>query len=341
MRNRGRLIRSIHRRRNQAVQLSTSDLLHGFWIILNLSMRPFDLQVNGYAGVDFCAASLTAEQLHTACTALQRDGVDGILATVITDTIESLVSKLSNLVRLREEDSLAQQIIAGFHIEGPFLNPEVGYIGAHPSEAVVQASVDDAQRLLEAAGGLTRVFTLAPEQDPEMATTRMLADAGVTVSAGHCNPSLDQLKQSIDAGLSMVTHFGNGCPVQLPRHDNVLQRFLACRDDLWIAFIPDGAHVDFYVLRNYLDLIGIDRSIMVTDAISAATLGPGLHEISGMTVEVDANGVARKPGSPNLAGSTVTMSGIRTNLEQFLGLPEADICRLIDTNPRQAIGIDG
>ena len=303
-------------------------------------MRAFDLQVNGYAGVDFCSSSLTAAELHTACQALRRDDVDGILATLITDTVDSLVSKLNNLVQLRDANPLAREIISGFHIEGPFLNPAAGYIGAHPPEAVVRANPDDAKRLLDAAGGLARIVTLAPEQDPGNVTTRMLADQGVTVSAGHCNPSLEELLGAIDAGLSMVTHFGNGCPVELPRHDNVLQRFLACRKDLWISFIPDGAHISFFTLRNYLDLVGINRTVMVTDAISAATLGPGLHEISGMTVNVDDYGVARKPGSRNLAGSTITMPGIRENLSRHLGFDEPSIRRLIDENPRRAIGIE-
>ena len=304
-----------------------------------LTMRPFDLQVNGYAGVDFCSSTLTGKELQIACQALQRDGVDGVLATVITDSVESLVSKLKNLVRLREQDGLARRIISGFHIEGPFLNPTAGFIGAHPPEAAIRANPDDANRLLDAAGGLARVMTLAPEQDPGNETTRMLVHQGVTVAAGHCDPSLTELRSAIDAGLSMVTHFGNGCPVELPRHDNVLQRFLACRKDLWISFIPDGAHVSFFALRNYLDLVGTDRAVMVTDAISAATLGPGLHEVSGMTVEVDSHGVARKPGSANLAGSTITMPGIRKNLAVQLGLDDDSIRRLIDKNPRRAIAV--
>jgi N-acetylglucosamine-6-phosphate deacetylase len=330
-----------HRRHVASASVPTSGrfLHHSKLSSLQIFMRPFDVQINGYAGVDFCSDALTGEELHTACEALQRDGVDGILATVITDSVPSLVAKLSNMVRLREADPLVQQLVAGFHIEGPFLNPEVGYIGAHPSEAVVPANVDDTKRLLDAAGGLTRIFTLAPEQDPTQSTTKYLAEQGVTVSAGHCNPDLDELKASIDAGLSMVTHFGNGCPVVLPRHNNILQRFLACRKSLWFSFIPDGAHVDFFALKNYLDLIGLDRCVMVTDAITAATLGPGLHEISGMTVEVDAKGVARKPGSPNLAGSTITMPGICRNLKECLNLNESDIRRLVDTNPRQAIGM--
>lgn len=305
-----------------------------------MTIRPFDVQINGYAGVDFCSASLTADELHHACKVLRKDGVQGFLFTLITDTVPSLTVKLKNLAKLRSTDPLAKKMIAGVHIEGPFLNPETGYIGAHPPEAVVPATPDAAQRLLDAAEGLTRIFTLAPEQDEGGRTTQHLVDQGITVSAGHCNPSLDQLHESIDSGLSMVTHFGNGCPVTLPRHDNVLQRFLTYRDRLWFSFIPDGAHVDFYALRNYLDLVGVDHAVMITDAITAATLEPGLHEISGMTVEVDENGVARRPGSPNLAGSTVTMPQIQENLKLHLGLSDHDIRQLIDVNPRRAAGLE-
>ena len=86
-------------------------------------MNPFDLQVNGYAGVDFSALELTGEQLHTACSAIRRDGGDRILATVITDSVEGLERKLTNLASLRDRDELAGEVIAGFHIEGPFLSP--------------------------------------------------------------------------------------------------------------------------------------------------------------------------------------------------------------------------
>ncbi len=300
-------------------------------------LRPFDLQVNGYAGTDFCSANLTAEELHSACQALQEDGVDGILATLITDSIPNLVAKLTNLVQLRAQDPLAERLISGFHIEGPFLNPNPGFIGAHPPEAVTKANREDAKRLLDAGDGLIRLITLAPESDPKFRTIRFLADHHITVSAGHCDPSLDQLQGAIDNGLSMITHFGNACPVQLPRHENILQRMLHLRDRLWFCFIPDGVHLPFFALQNYLDLIGLDRSIMVTDAISAAKLGPGTHLISGLEVEVDASGVARRPGSPNLAGSTVTMPRIQENLAENFGFGDDQIRLLIDSNPRTAL----
>ena len=79
---------------------------------------------------------------------------------------------------------------------------------------------------------------------------------------------------------------------------------------------------------------------MVTDAITASRLGPGLHQLSGFEVEVDEEGVARRPGSPNLAGSTLTMARLRRNLREELELSEEEICKLIDLNPRMALGIE-
>lgn len=302
-------------------------------------MRPFDLQVNGYAGTDFCSTGLTLEQCRHACDELGADGVQGILATLITDTVDALCAKLARLVSFRESDPVIAGMIAGFHIEGPFLNASPGYIGAHPPECVKSANVDDMQRLLDSAAGLTRLVTLAPENDPGFATTAFLANQGITVSAGHCDPTMRQLRGAIDAGLSMATHLGNGCPVTLPRHENFIQRALSLSDQLWICYIPDGAHVPFFALKNYLAVSGVERSIMVTDAICAAKLGPGTYDLSGAPVEIDVHGVARRPGSPNLAGSTVTMPRVRENLARELGLSENEIALLIDRNPRAAVGL--
>lgn len=302
-------------------------------------MKPFDIQINGYAGVDFCSAMLTPETCRRACDALAADGVDGILATVITDTIDSICGKLERLVHLRDSDPMIARMIVGFHVEGPFISPRPGYVGAHAREHVIPATPDAMRRIVAAADGLVRLVTLAPEHDAGFATTSYLARSGIVVSAGHTDASLDQMRGAIDAGLTMITHLGNGCPTVLPRHDTIIQRILSLRDRLWICYIPDGVHVPFFALANYLALSGIERSIMVTDAISAARLGPGVHELSGEPVEVDAAGVARRPGSTNLAGSTITMPGIRDNLVRHLGLSESQITRLIDENPRRALGL--
>lgn len=303
-------------------------------------MNYFDLQVNGYGGVDFNQNDLSADALRRACELLRDHGVGGILATIITEKIDLMAARLRRIVELRERDPLAKQIIAGFHIEGPFINVGAGYRGAHPLDPVRPANVNDAKRLHDACGGLLRVLTLAPEQDQTGATTRWLVDQKVTVSAGHTDASLDQLQRSIDSGLSMFTHVGNGCPMTgMHRHDNIIQRALYLHDKLWLCFIADTAHVPTVALKNYLDLAG-ERAIVVTDAIAPAGLGPGRYTLGRWDVLVGDDMVARAPDASHFIGAAITMPQTHANLREKLGLTEARCRQLLVDNPRRAIGIN-
>ena len=302
-------------------------------------MSFFDLQINGYAGVDFNQDDLTAEGLRTACERLERDGVGGLLATIVTEEIGGMERRLANIVGLRERDPLAESLIAGIHIEGPFLNETPGYKGAHPEDAIHPANVDEMKRLLDAAGGLTRLVTLAPERDPGFVTTRFLAEQGVTVSAGHCDSSLDELRGAIDAGLTMFTHLGNGCPMQMHRHDNIVQRALSLHDQLVLCFIADGAHVAFPALGNYLRLAGLDRAVVVTDAVAPAGMGPGTYRLGRWTLAIGEDMVARAPDGSHLVGAAITMPATLRNLVERVGIGEADALRLTGDNARAAVGI--
>ena len=296
-----------------------------------------DLQVNGYAGVDFNSDALTAAELHHACERLDADGVAAFLATIITDDMAAMCRRLATLARLREHDPLAQRLIAGLHIEGPFLNAAAGYRGAHPADAMRDADRGAMQQLLDAAAGLTRIVTLAPERDPGGRITAMLAADGIVVSAGHTDASLEELRTAIGEGLSMFTHLGNGCPMQLHRHDNIVQRALSLAPHLWITFIADGAHVPFVALGNYLRLAGIDRCIVVTDAIAPAGLGPGRYTLGRWDVVIDDDMVPRAPDRSHFIGSGVTMRQSAANLRDALQLSADAIRQLTAENPRAAV----
>jgi N-acetylglucosamine-6-phosphate deacetylase len=299
----------------------------------------FDLQVNGYGGIDFNQDDLTADGLRQACEKLQADGVEGILGTIITEEVAKMGVRLANLVRLREQVPLAKQLIKGLHIEGPFLSREDGYRGAHPRDAIQKAGADAMRRLLDAAGGLTRVVTLAPEMDPGMNVTKLLVREGVRVSAGHTNASVDQLRAAVDAGLSLFTHLGNGCPMQMHRHDNIIQRALSLHERLWTCFIADGVHVPFIALKNYLRCAGIDRCVIVTDAIAPAGLGPGRYTLGRWDLLIGPDMVARAPDGSHFVGAAITMRQSAVKLAEGLGLSEESIRRLTCDNPRRALGI--
>lgn len=297
-----------------------------------------DLQVNGYGGVDFNSA-VTPDQLHQAFEHLRRDQVHGLLATIITDDLPQMCQRLKLLAAARQSDPLIREMLLGFHIEGPFISNQPGYVGAHPLAHVRPADCDSMQRLLDAADGLTRLVTLAPEVDPDQRVTRMLADQGITVSAGHCDPDLGTLKKSIDAGLSMVTHLGNACPLELPRHDNVIQRLLSQSDRLWFGLIADGIHLPLFVLRNFLNAIGVGRAVVVSDAIAAAGCGPGTYQLGDRQVTVDSHLATWAADGRHLVGSACPLRVMARTLTEDLELQPDVVSRLTCHNPLAAIGL--
>ncbi|MAE63319.1 MAG: N-acetylglucosamine-6-phosphate deacetylase [Phycisphaeraceae bacterium] len=300
----------------------------------------FDLQVNGYGGVDFNQDGLSAEAMHHACARLEADGVAGVLATIVTEAAPRMIGRVARLAALRERDELVRRVVAGIHVEGPFISDKKIFRGAYPLDAIGPADSDLAQRLVDAGEGLLRIVTLAPERDPGFTVTRRLAEQGITVAAGHTDASLDELEGAIDAGLTMFTHLGNGTPPLLDRHDNVIRRALAFADRLWCCFIGDGVHVPFFALEQYLRLCG-HRAVLVTDAMAAAGLGPGRVTIARMTVDVGEDLVAWAPGRAHLLGAVVTMRKVAENLSCHLGLPPQRVRELTVLNPRRAVGANG
>jgi len=297
----------------------------------------FDLQVNGYGGVDFNSDDLDADKLHRACDKLVLDGVDGILATIFTEELDVMCKRIARIVELRERDELVRGIIHGIHVEGPFINETNGFRGAHPRDAVIPARPASAGRLLDSGRGFVRLMTLAPECDEGFEVTKLLRKSGVIASAGHTDATLDQLRGAIDAGLTMFTHVGNGCPMQMHRHDNIIQRALSLHDLLWLCFIADGVHVPGHALGNCLRAAVIERSIVVTDAIAPAGLGPGRYTLGRWDLQIGEDMVARSPDGSHFVGSAGTMNNSVRVLRDQVGLGERACRTLTCENPRTAL----
>jgi N-acetylglucosamine-6-phosphate deacetylase len=301
-------------------------------------MEPLDLQLNGYKGVDFNGDDLGPEALRHACQAVRADGGGRMLATVITDSLDRMTARIRRLVAFRGQDPLIAEVMAGIHVEGPFISPLPGFVGAHPAEHVLPASIESAERLVDAGEGLVRLVTLAPEHDDAGChTTRWLADRGVLVSAGHCDPSADVLDRAIDQGLTAFTHLGNGCPLALHRHDNIIHRVLAADRLRWVMVIADGVHLPPSLIRTIIRAVGIERLIAVTDAAAAGGMGAGRFTLAGRPVVVDAAGAAWAPDRSHLVGSTASMGRIRQVLAEDVGLSAASVHLVTASNPARAL----
>lgn len=300
--------------------------------------RWFDFQVNGFGGIDYQSDTITLAELEHSVAVLRQHGVAGILLTLITDEIDAHCRRLARFEQFRQASPAVARMIAGYHIEGPWLCPEPGYRGAHPAGPMHAPSMAEFGRLQSAAGGRIRLITLAPEWPGSAECIAGITRAGVHISLGHTNASELQIDEAIRAGARFVTHLGNGTPTELPRHDNVIQRLLA-RDELTACLIPDGIHLPPFVLKNFHRAKPPGKVLFTTDAMAGAGAPAGRYRIGRLEIDVGSDGIARNPGGKGFAGSTLTPDeGVRRCAE-YLSLSPGQSAELWSTAAATAFGI--
>lgn len=298
----------------------------------------FDFQVNGFAGVDFQQDNLTLTDWECAVKALHRHGTAKIFATLITDDVDRLCHRLSSIETYLSKSSSIAHTIVGYHLEGPWLSPEPGYRGAHPASPMHAPTVSEFKRLQESANGQIRLVTLAPEWPGSPEFIEHLVQQKVHVALGHTNASEVQIDDAIKAGARFCTHLGNGVPLTLPRHDNIIQRLLA-RDELTACFIPDGIHLPDFVLRNYCRAKPPGKILFTTDAMAGAGAGIGKYTLGELSVDVHADGIARQPDNNGLAGSTLTPDVGVLRVAKIFGLSLEAARKLWSDDPLNAFAL--
>ena len=291
----------------------------------------FDIQVNGFAGVDFQQPDLPDADLRQAVAGLAAHETLRFFATLITDNVDALGRKFANLERIRAADAAVAAAVCGYHLEGPWLSPEPGYRGAHDSRHMAAPDIRTFERLQSAAGGNIRLVTMAPEWPGSRDFIRAVVGMGVQVSLGHTNASETEITAAIAAGARFCTHLGNGAPAELHRHENVMQRLLA-RDELIAFFIPDGIHLPPTVLKNFFRAKPAGKALFTTDCMAAAGAPSGRYQLGNLFLEVGDDRIVRQPGRSNFAGSALCPDeGVR-NIQRWLGLNAEHARRLFSTS---------
>ena len=297
-----------------------------------------DLQVNGWGGLDLNDGRLTAETVAHLVRALAATGVTTLMPTLITAPEESLCDALAAIAAARRADPAVARAIPGVHVEGPSISPDDGPRGAHPRGHVRPPDRDEFDRWQAAAGGLVRLVTLAPEWAEAPSFVRSLVADGVVVAIGHSAADPAAVRAVADAGARLSTHLGNGVAATLPRHPNLIWAQLA-DDRLSASVIADGHHLPDDTLKAMIRAKGIERSILVSDAVALAGMPPGLYDAAvGGRVELTAEGRLGVAGTPYLAGAARALKDGVATAVRAAGLGLADALRLATANPADLIG---
>ncbi|MEJ7794487.1 MAG: N-acetylglucosamine-6-phosphate deacetylase [Nocardioides sp.] len=286
-----------------------------------------DTHVHGGGGASFDGGD--PAEVERAVLAHRAHGTTTMLASLVTDTVDGLIASSARLADLVDDG-----LVAGIHLEGPWLSPQ--HQGAHDPALLTVPDDRAVGRLLEAMHVHLRMVTLAPELPGAPDAIRRLVSAGVVVAIGHTDATYDQARAALDAGAAVGTHLFNAMRGLHHREPGPVVALLE-HPDAYVELIADGVHV-------HPAIIGLAAAakphltVLVTDAMAAAAAEDGDYRLGSLVVEVR-DGVARLPGGGAIAGSTATMATAVRHAVRRAGLSLEDAVRAATATPAALHGL--
>lgn len=292
-----------------------------------------DTHCHGGAGADF--SDPDPDRVCEAIELHRSHGTTTLFASTVTESMDELLAQVGRLRPLVEAGELA-----GIHLEGPFLSPAKK--GAHQEDLLCDPTPERIRAILDAAQGSVRMVTLAPEREHSDQAIQMLREAGVVVAFGHSDADWATTRRSVAQGATVATHLFNA---MRPVHHREPGPVPVLLNDPRVAveLICDGVHLHHEVVRMAVDAAGVDRVMLVTDAMSATGSPDGRYELGSLPVHVH-EGVARivlPDGTPGaIAGSTLTMDRAFAFLGEC-GFDWQQASAMSSTVPARVHGLDG
>ena len=310
----------------------TADVDYG-----NKRIVPGFIDVHTHGAYGFDTNDGEPEGLRDWMRRIPEEGVTSILPTTVTQMPEVLTKAVANVAKVVEEGYEGAEIL-GIHFEGPYLDME--YKGAQPPEAIAKPTVEQFKMYQEAAHGMIKYITMAPEHDPEFALTKYCSQNGVVVSMGHSSASYEQALMGIANGAMSMTHVYICMTPYHHRKPGLVGTALRVRD-IYGEIICDGCHSHLAALNNFFTAKGRDYSIMISDSLRAKHCPPGgNYELGGHPIEIGEDGLARLKGTDTIAGSTLNINkGLRILVEEAM-VPFDAALNSCTINPARVLRVD-
>ena len=293
----------------------------GAWIVPGF----IDIHVHGGRGAD----AMDAEELslNSIASGLAAHGVTAFCPTTMTmspERIEAALDAVKRVMAMPREGAT----ILGVHLEGPYISP--GRVGAQDGTFVKPPDPEFVHRMRD----ILRLVTFAPEEDEGHSFLKALKEEGVVPSIGHSQATYEQAMQAFSDGAMSVTHLFNGMP---PFHHRTPGLVGAALDaDVFCELIADGVHSHPAVFRLLHRIKGLERVVLVSDAMRGAGLGDGEWDLGGQRVRVLGGRASLANGT--IAGSVLTLDIAMKNYSDAVGLPLWEAVRRVSANPAKLIG---
>jgi len=292
-----------------------------------------DIHVHGGNGIAFGLGNL-AEELKKYSKWVAHFGVTGFVITITGPDPDSILRTIRAYVPLLEEDYHGAQPL-GLHLEGPFINPQKH--GAFNPAWIRPPSLKEMRAYLDAGKGWIRHVSLAPELSGADEVADLLSDSGVRAALAHSNADYKTASRALRGKFTHVTHSFNAQSPLHHRQPGVVGAVLSS-EKVSAELIADSVHVHPAAMRILTRCLGVERIVLITDAMPGAGLPDGTYTLLGQQAVIK-NGKALLPDG-TLAGSTATMDVCVRNMVGQVGVSFADALRMAAYNPAEVIGID-
>ena len=290
-----------------------------------------EIHVHGGGGRDFMEG--TEEAFRAAVAAHMQHGTTSIFPTLSSSTIPMIREAAATTEKLMAEKDSP---VLGLHLEGHYFNMKMA--GGQLPENIKNPDPEEYIPLLEETHCIKR-WDAAPELPGAMQFGKYVTSKGVLASVGHTQAEYEDIQTAYEAGYTHATHFYNAMPGFHKRREYKYEgtvESVYLMDDMTVEVIADGMHLPSTILRLVYKLKGVEKTCLVTDAVSyAACEHP---QVDPRFVIED--GVCKLADHSSLAGSLATMDDLVRTMVQKADIPLADAIRMASETPARLIGID-
>lgn len=290
-----------------------------------LSPGFIDIHVHGCNGFD--AMDEDENALNAIAKGVLQTGVTSFVPTTMTMPFARMAQSIVRIRQARGKNDGAE--VLGCHMEGPFINED--YKGAQDKQYIIGPDITKIEPYLDCI----KVITIAPEVADSKAFIAACVQKGIVVSIGHSSATYEQAIEAIKAGVSHMAHTFNALP---PLHHRLPGAVGAAMDsNIVCELIVDNLHVHPAMQRILLKVKGVDKIILITDAMRASLLGEGEYEFGGQNVTVKKGEARLKDGV--IAGSVLSLNKAVRNFMENTSLDLIKAIQLVTLNPARQMGV--